>query len=188
MPSPIFWVTSWITSRDVFGSCAKTRATAPKFSNKRRSSPSPQPRMGSIPSFSSRVEAKARSSCSFFACAEHFCQIGPMWHRVDGVPRTTETLVGSRCLVKTPSTRDTPRYHRSGPKQLKLDKETTPGIVRWPRVHPRQGRRLHTSRRRERAAPSSLTSMSSKYESQPSISAWPMAANSMANLSLRGDA
>ena len=44
---------------------------------------------------------------------------------------------------------------------------------------------MDTSRRGARAAPNSFTSMSSKYESQPSISCWPMAANSMANLSLR---
>jgi hypothetical protein len=40
-----------------------------------------------------------------------------------------------------------------GANGLKIDKETTHGIVRWTRVHPRQGRRLNTSKRGDRALP-----------------------------------
>ena len=39
---------------------------------------------------------------------------------------------------------------RFGPNSLKIERKTTHVIVRWRRVHPRQGRRL-VSRRRERA-------------------------------------
>ena len=71
-------------------------------------------------------------------------------HRVDGVPRTTETLVGSRRRRRRhrrdrgPS--DTPRRPRRGPKQLKIEKETTPDIVRWPRVASKAPQHLKTPR------------------------------------------
>ena len=64
--------------------------------------------------------------CYFFpllACAEHFRQIGPMWHRVEGVAAALSREDAIDAAAP-----------RRGPNGLKLDKETTPGIVRWIRV------------------------------------------------------
>ena len=46
-------------------------------------------------------------------------------HRVDGVPMTTETLVGSRHR-RDRGLSDTPRRPRRGPKQLPIEKGNHP--------------------------------------------------------------